>query len=459
MKSFSAKKSEWSEILRLAWPLIIANSFWNLQVTIDRIFLGHYSTEALGAAMAVMGVFWTPMALLQQTAAYVTTFVAQYFGAQRFPMIGKACWQALYISLVGGVLMLGLIPLADPFFDMLGHSEVVRQLEKDYFIGLIYSALPVAVTAMASGYFTGIGRTQVILVINAVGLVLNVVLDYGMIFGNFGFPALGVLGAGYATALASLGSGVVGLAFMAYDRDAFKYGLWSGWRFDLSLMLRFLKYGLPSGAQWALEGLAFTVFLIIVGRMPQGDAALAASSIAVTVMMLSILPALGMAQAISVLMGQHLGERSPDKAVTSTIAGVQVSLLYMVIMSFTFIAFPSFYLSWFKNSENADLWSQVSTMARWLLVFVACFTLFDALNLCFSFALKGAGDTRFVSLAALIIPWPVMVLPTWFLKDLPSALYWAWFTALLYSGTQASLFTWRFFKGKWRSMSVIGDTH
>jgi MATE family multidrug resistance protein len=372
-------------------------------------------------------------------------------------MIGKASWQAFYLSLIGGILMLGLIPLAEPFFNMLGHSDVVKQLEKDYFIGLVYSALPVAVTAMASGYFTGIGRTQVILIINAVGLVLNVVLDYGLIFGNLGFPAMGVLGAGYATALASFGSALVGLGFMAYDRDAIKNGLWAGWRWDPELMLRFLKYGLPSGAQWALEGLAFTVFLIVIGRMPQGDAALAASSIAVTIMMLSILPALGMAQAISVLMGQHLGEKSPDKAVKSTLAGVQVSLIYMVMMSFTFIAFPGFYLSWFENSENSALWSQVSIIARWLLVFVACFTLFDALNLCFSFALKGAGDTRFVSLAALVIPWPVMVLPTWLLKDLPSAIYWAWFAALLYSFSQASLFTWRFFKGKWRSMSVIGE--
>lgn len=64
-------KPLWIQILKLAWPLIIANSFWNLQLTIDRIYLGHLSTESLGAAMAVMGVFWVPMALLQQTASYI----------------------------------------------------------------------------------------------------------------------------------------------------------------------------------------------------------------------------------------------------------------------------------------------------------------------------------------------------------------------------------------------------
>ena len=79
-----------NEILRMAWPLIVANSFWNLQMTIDRIFLGMLSTEALGAAVTVMGVFWVPMALLQQTASYITTFVAQYYGAGEHSKIGVA---------------------------------------------------------------------------------------------------------------------------------------------------------------------------------------------------------------------------------------------------------------------------------------------------------------------------------------------------------------------------------
>ncbi len=79
-------KEKWLNLMKVAWPLIIAracpHSFWNLQLTIDRIYLGNFSTEALAAAMAVMGVFWVPMALLQQTASYLMTFVAQYFGAK-----------------------------------------------------------------------------------------------------------------------------------------------------------------------------------------------------------------------------------------------------------------------------------------------------------------------------------------------------------------------------------------
>lgn len=119
----------WKNLLAIAWPLIIANSFWNLQLTIDRVLLGMYSTEALGAAMAVMGVFWVPMALLQQTASYVTTFVAQYFGANEKDQIGSAVWQALYVSVIGGLAFLLLNFLSSSFFNFVNHGEAVRELE------------------------------------------------------------------------------------------------------------------------------------------------------------------------------------------------------------------------------------------------------------------------------------------------------------------------------------------
>src|SRR5690606_30309162 len=107
-------------------------------------------------------------------------------------------------------------------------------------------------------------------------------------------------------------------------------------------------YGLPSGLQWAFEGMAFTVFLIIMGRLRNGEAALASSSIAVTVMMLSVLPSMGVAQAVMTLVGQRLGEKNPEQAVQTTWDGVKVSSIYMTCVAMSFFFFPEFYLSWFK---------------------------------------------------------------------------------------------------------------
>jgi MATE family multidrug resistance protein len=447
--------SRWKQLLRMAWPLIIANSFWNLQLTIDRIYLGNLSTEALGAAMAVMGVFWVPMALLQQTASYITTFVAQYYGANEKFKIGEAVWQALFVSIIGGVAFLSLMFFSDGFFSLVGHAPSIQKLEIEYFDSLAYSALPTALVALASGFFTGLGRTRTVIGINFVGLILNAILDYIMIFGKFGFPALGIAGAGYATSIATLGAAVYGLALVFTSDNELKYKVLSSCRWNAELLRQFLKYGIPSGLQWALEGLAFTVFLIIMGRLPNGEAALASSSIAVTVMMLSVLPSMGVAQAVMTRVGQHLGEKRPDAAEAVTWTGIQLSLMYMTLIAITFVLIPEFYLSWFVNHNDPTLWSQVTAITPQLLKIVALFTIFDSIYLNISFALKGAGDTRFVSLIALTLPWPVMVLPTYLVKEWDHAVTWSWGFAAVYSFALVTILLLRFRQGKWKSMSVI----
>lgn len=452
---FNKWKNSVSEVWRISWPLIIANSFWNLQVTVDRIYLGQYSTEALGAAIAAVGLFWAPMALVQQTAAYVTTFIAQYSGAKQSHWIGPSVWQSIYVSVVGGLLFLLLIPITPWIFTMVGHSPKMQEMEIDYFIALTYSALPTALVAAASGFFTGLGNSKMIMMINGVGLLFNIVLDYLLIFGKMGFPAMGVYGAGVATAIANYGAAFFGFYLVFNQKYEELYKIKSSWKPNFELMSRYIKFGLPSGLQWALEGMAFTVFLIFIGRLPNGDAALAASGITVTINMLAILPPLGVAQGVSVLVGQYLGENNIAKAVRSTWAGLQLSWIYIGLSAVCFLLFPQLFLALFKNSENEAMWSEVSRIVPVLLIFVVVYMFFDAMNLIFSFTLKGAGDTRFVSLIALTIPWPIMILPTWYVSQWESGLYWAWGAASVFVVVQALIFLMRFRGGRWKSMRVF----
>jgi multidrug resistance protein, MATE family len=291
--------------------------------------------------------------------------------------------------------------------------------------------------------------------VNCVGLVANVLFDYLLIFGNLGFPALGVAGAGYATALATWCAAFYALYLLFQKKNEEEFAVRSQWRVHWGMMRRYLRYGLPSGLQWALEGLAFSVFLIFVGRMTNGDAALAASGIVVTVMMLAVLPPMGMAQAVSIQLGQHLGEQKPELAEACTWSGLQLSLMYILAVGSTFLIFPQFYLNWFHNADQKVLWSEVSIIVPYLLMYVALFICFDSMNLTFSFALKGAGDTRFVTLVALTLPWPFMVAPTWLVQDWDGAVYWAWGAASFYIIFQSFVFLRRFKGGKWKQMSVI----
>ncbi|MBN8222918.1 MAG: hypothetical protein J0L53_18535, partial [Spirochaetes bacterium] len=130
-------------------------------------------------------------------------------------------------------------------------------------------------------------------------------------------------------------------------------------------------------------------------------------------------------------------------------------IIYIAAIGSTFLLFPTFYMNWFKNKDNAALWAQVSVMVPYLLMFITAFTATDSVNMIFSFSLKGAGDTKFVTTAALILPWPLMVIPSFFLIKLQHGLYLAWGAAAVFSIIQATIFWRRFVGGKWKNMSVI----
>ena len=447
------KKLDWKttkDILHVAWPLIIANSFWNIQLTVDRIFLGAYSTEALGAAMSVMGVFWVPMALLQQTTSYVTAFVAQYHGAGEEQKIGSYVWQSIYISIIGGLLFLLLNIFTPWFFAFVGHSASIQNLEVEYFNSLAFSALPMAFIAAISGFYTGIGRTKTVIAINFVGLIFNLALDPLLIFGKWGFPSLGIAGAGYATALSGYAAIVFCIYLLSQKKQETLFKIRSSWQINGKYIKKFLKYGIPSGLQWSLEGLAFAVFLIIIGRLPNGDVALSSSSIAVTIMMLSVLPTMGIAQSVLTLVGQRIGEKDLRAAVKTTWHGVGISFLYISLVASSFWLIPDFYTSWFSNSENPQLWNEVAATVPKLLKIVAIFILFDCIYLNISFALKGAGDTAFVSFVALIVPWPLMVLPALMFMNSPEGLLLSWKFVIVYMVAISVLLIMRFKQGKWK---------
>src|SRR4051794_8176544 len=111
------------ELLGLAWPFILSNSCWTLQIVLDRILLSRSSTEAVGAGMSAVMMFWSLLALFQWTANYATTFVAQYTGADQPHKVGAVVGQAMWFSVAAGLAFLLLVPLAGPIVGLGGHAE------------------------------------------------------------------------------------------------------------------------------------------------------------------------------------------------------------------------------------------------------------------------------------------------------------------------------------------------
>jgi MATE family multidrug resistance protein len=232
-----------------------------------------------------------------------------------------------------------------------------------------------------------------------------------------------------------------------------EYGTLSGWRPEGKLFARLMRYGLPSGLQGTLDALAFTVFLFLIGRL--GDVELAATSIAFTLNLVAFMPMMGTAQAVAILVGQRLGQDRPDLAERTTWTGCGLAWGFMTAVALSYVLFPDAFLFFFRNDGDPERGGQVAAVVPVLLRFVAVYSLFDSLNLVLSFALRGAGDTRFVTVVSLALAWPVMVLPTWAAWYYGWGLYWAWTFASAYIIVLALTFWLRFREGKWKTMRVI----
>ncbi len=441
------------ELLRLAWPLILGNSFWTLQIVLDRILLSRLSSRDVGAALSAALIFWTVLTLFQYTANYAITFVAQYTGAGQPRRVGAVVGQAMWFSVVSGLAFLLLLPLIGPVVALMGHTPELQELESTYLRILCFSGLPTLITSACGAFFAGRGDSRTVLFVNAAGLLVNGACASLLIFGLYGFPALGIAGAGWATVLGTSTSAVLSLALVLRRRHREEFGNGVNWGFDRELFLRLMRFGAPNGIGVALDALAFTVFLALIGRL--GEVELAATSIAGTLNLLAVLPMMGVGQAVEVLVGQRLGEDRPDEAARSAWTGAVFSFGFTLLVAVAYVLVPETLALPFRNEADGARWGEVQAVVPLLLRFVAVYCLFDSLNMVFSFALRGAGDTRFVTALAIALAWPIMVLPTWASWYYGWGLYWAWGFASLYIVLLALTFLLRFVQGRWRNMRVI----
>lgn len=450
---------------------MVANLFFSLQIFIDRLFLSKYSPDAAGAALTGAMLMSVPMMLIQNTAGFATTFVAQYYGAKQFSRIGPVVWQAIYIAAVCGTLVVGVIPFANHIVSWFGHAEHLQPLETNYFQMLILCVLPLSLVSAMIAFQSGRGRTLPVIVINAVGCVVNGLLDYLLIFGHLGFPKWGIFGAGLATVAGCWASAVLAWLLFRNPKEDAVYHNSRGWRLDVTLLKRLVYFGFPNGLQACAELIAWSVFTLFVGWL--GAVELAATSIIFTINAIFYIPMVGLGQAAGVYVGQNLGANRPGQAEYGMKIGIGVTLVFMTTMGLLVALLPKVALWLFATQEPNTNWEDVANLLPLLLWFVAIYSPFDGLNTLLAFGLRGAGDTRFISFAYLIVGILFIVLPSWWigqnhakvdlswllpywqLNKTEAAFYLSWIMATLYVVTLTVLFIPRFLYGPWRGMRVI----
>jgi MATE family, multidrug efflux pump len=447
-------KGGYKEVLLMAIPLILSTGALSIQHFVDRMFLTWYSPEAIAASVPSGILNFTILSLFIGTASYVSTFVAQYLGSGQFRRMGEVVWQGIFFSLSSLPVMLIFIPLSDPIFSLIGHEPGVMELETRYFVILCMGGVFPVVSAALGGFFSGLGSTWVVMWANLTGTLINIVLDYLLIFGRFGFPEMGITGAALATVIAGIITMLLFFLVLFSRRIREPYFILEGFRVKRMLLFRLIKFGFPNGVQFFLDMMGFTIFILLVGRY--GKIELAATNIAFNINSLAFMPMIGFGIAISVMVGQNLGDGNPDEAEFATWSGAQMTLVYMITISACYLLFPRVFLSPFGMKGDPEVYNQIMDYGIVLLRFIAFFSVFDTFTIIFASAIKGAGDTKFVMKAIVTASWTILVIPT-FLAVIVFEwhLYVTWIFATVYVTVLAFIFLIRFMRGSWKTMLVI----
>lgn len=442
-------ESGFREVVRLAWPLVINNSVWTAQIFTDRALLSRHSSVELAATLDSMVIFWVAMNFFFHVTGYVATFVAQYTGAGRPRRIGPVVGQAIYTAVIGGFILMSMAPFSGPLFRWINHEPGLQRSEATYFFCMCFTGMPSLLTSAINGFFIGRGDSRTVMFMSFAALTVNAVLAYLWIFGHGGFPEWGIAGAGWATVVAQWTSATIAICLFLRRRYHDEYRTRDFWRFEPALFRRLLRFAVPNGTFMMLECGAFAVFILFIGEI--GTRELAASNMALTLNLVAFLPAMGVGQAIEVLVGKYQGERRPDLSTQRTYTGLKIAATMMGIMAASYFLIPNLILIPFRGKDSQE---EVA-LAAVLLRFVAFYCLFDAANQIFSFALRGAGDTKFVMLVVSFLPWVFMVVPIWIASRFGGGIYTIWTIASVYIATLAFVFYARFRHGAWRSMQVI----
>ena len=435
------------EVVILGAPVALAQMSITAMQTVDSMMVGSLGATEL-AAVGFGGIWlWTFMCFFIGVTSAIQTFVSQHYGGGRYRECGYWSWQGMYATVPrAAIASLALFLAAEPMMHWLRPSESMRPLVVDYVSMRALGSVGLCTAVALASFFRGLGDTRTPLYATLIANGVNVVLDYGLIFGELGLPKLGVQGAGIATSVAEWIYMFVLLAWFLRAGTLARYGT-RPVRPALHAVRRVLRTGMPIGGQWFLEMTSFAVFSTAVARL--GDASMAASQAFIILLSLSFMQAIGISMAVSTMVGQYIGAKELEHAERSFRSGIILAASLGVAVALLFALASRPLISLFSNDP------EVIRLGVALLRVGAAFQLFDALAIVADGALRGAGDTRWPFLARFLLSWGVFLPLAWgFGFYLEGGLTWAWTGGLIYIAILAGCLVVRFRSGAWREIRI-----
>lgn len=435
------------EVALLAYPIILQTLAETVMHVIDTAMVGKLGTTALGAVGFSGTWIWTLLVPFAGISSGVQTFVSRHHGARQEAQCGAWVWHAFWLALPAITLWSVIVTLALPhLFGAIVSDPEMRQLAVSYGIGRIPGGPAVVIEFALCGFFRGIGDTRTPLTAALLGVLVNFIMAYLLIFGYCGFPRLGIAGAGIAQSIGSYVIGGVLLYVFLGKQLRARFGT-APRALDRSALLRFAYTSLPIGGQWLLDMTTFAIFTSVVARM--GTAAMAASQAMLQLLALSFMQAVAIATAAGTLVGRYLGAGDLAAASRSYRSAVVLALGLATFVAILFVSAPEALLGLFASDH------EVLQLARPLLGLGAFFQVVDALGIVAAGSLRGAGDTRWPFMLQAALAWFLRI-PAVYLGAivLGGGVFGAWGGELAYTIVLGGVLMRRFRAGNWQCAAL-----
>jgi MATE family multidrug resistance protein len=437
-----------AQLLVLAWPIIVSRSAQVVVGVSDTFMVAPLGEDALAAATAGAFNSFAFLALPMGTVFIVGSFAAQLTGKGDHGGARRYGWYGLAIALFAELLALLALPLLGPILAPIGVTAPVRQLMHEYMFWRLLSVGPAVGLEALGSYYGGVKNTVLPMVAQVIAMVLNIALNWVLIHGHLGAPAMGVAGAALASTLATTLAFTLLLGcFMTSTGAAHA----RAGALRARELWRTLRFGLPVGTNFLIELLAFLVFVnVVVG--PLGTAELAATMAVMQLNSVAFMPAFALATAGSIFVGQAIGAEKKDDVPPTVRLTVATTAGWQGLIGVLYLIAPRLVLAPFVPPGSA----RFLDIAASILVMSAAWQLLDGVAMAYAEALRAAGDTTFTMWVRAAIGWVVFVPGALFCtrvlvwREQGAALW-----LIVYLGLLALLMVLRFRSGRWRTMELV----
>ena len=441
-----------SKLLKLAWPIILARSAQSVIGFSDALMCAPLGESSL-AAVTTGGLNFFALVIFPMGLAYILqSFAAQFRGrgdlaaARRYGHYGLIL--AAFFLLLGLAAPLGV----NTFLSWFPYTADVRDPMRAYLVIRLTCLGAVVATEVLGNWFGGLGNTRLHMMAGLVAMVLNVLLNYMLVAGHWGAPAMGVAGSALASSIATW-CGLLVLLW-AFGTRKMTGKIEGPLNLRLSEFLRMLRFGVPHGFNWFLEFTAFWIFItVVIAKL--GTTVLAAFMVVMQINSVSFMPAFGMSSAGAIMAGQAIGLGQKDDVPRVLARTVLITALWQGSVGLAYFLFPTQLISLFApGGTGAD---SMVAIGRTMLAVSACWQLCDAVVITLSEILRAAGDTAWCLYARVILAWFMFMPTAYYVVSVRKMGYVAaMFCLMAYLTLLAVVFVWRFRSGAWRKIDLTG---